>query len=204
MRFSRSGWPVIYGRLAGAPTGALLGEAGAGDAFYLLVVAAEEGVPADDGDVLQHAGAVFQVADAGALVVGPTHGDFVDAVAALAGDEENFRIEAPALDGLQLEDSLRGGAGEGFEAALRVGVGQTHDEAGDAVEAAAEELAVEGLADGLAGALEPAGADGDVCAGGDGGEEAVGFLNGRGEIGVGEHDHFAEGVEDAVAHAVAF
>ena len=38
---------------------------------------------------------------------------------------------------------------------------------------------------------------------GDGGEEAVGFLDGRGKIGVGEHDHFSEGVEDAVADAVA-
>ena len=148
-------------------------------------------------------GAVFEVADAGALVVGPTDGDFVDAVAALAGDEENFGIEAPALDGLQLEDGLRGGAGEGLEAALRVSVGQAHDGAGDAVEAAAEKLPVKRLADGLAGALEPAGADGDVCAGGDGGEEAFGFFNGRGEIGVGEHDHFAEGVENAVAHTVA-
>ena len=37
---------------------------------------------------------------------------------------------------------------------------------------------------------------------GDGGEEAVGFLNGRGEIGVSEHDDFSEGVEKAVADAV--
>ncbi len=133
----------------------------------------------------------------------PTDGDFVDAVAALAGDEENFRIEAPALDGLQLEDGLRGGAGEGLEAALRVSVGKAHDGAGDAVETAAEKLPIERLANGLAGALEPAGTDGDVGAGGDGGEETVGLLNGRGEIGVGEHDHFTERVKNAVAHAVA-
>ena len=180
----------------------LLGEVGAVDALDWLVVAAEERVPADDGDVLQHSGSVAQVADAGALVVGPAYGDFDDAIAALEGDEENLGIEAPALDGLELEDGLRGGAGEGFKAALRVGVRQAHDGAGDGVETSAEELAVERLANGLARALKPAGADGDVGAGGDGGKEAVGFFDGRGEIGVSEHDDFAEGVENAVAHAV--
>ncbi len=71
------------------------------------------------------------------------------------------------------------------------------------VEAAAEKLPVKRLANGLARALQPAGADGDVGAGGDGGKQALGLLDGRGEIGVGEHHHFAEGVENAVAHAVA-
>ena len=79
---------------------------------------------------------------------------------------------------------------------------QAHDGAGDGVETAAEELAVERLANGLARALKPARADGDVGPGGDGGDEAVGFFNGRGEIGVSEHDDFAEGVKNAVAHAV--
>jgi hypothetical protein len=55
---------------------------------------------------------------------------------------------------------------------LRVGVGQAHDGARDGIETAAEKLAVKRLADGLAGALKPARADGDVGAGGDGGEEA--------------------------------
>ena len=92
---------------------------------------------------------------------------------------------------------------EGLEAALRVGEGQAHDGAGDRVETAAEELAVERLANGLARALKPAGADGDVGAVGDGGEEAFGFFHGRGEIGVSEHDDLAEGLQQAVAHAVA-
>jgi hypothetical protein len=91
----------------------------------------------------------------------------------------DLRVEAPALDGLELEDGLGGLAGEGLEAALGVGKGQAHDEAGDDVEAAAEELAVEGLALGLAVALQPAGADGDVRALLDGGKEAFGLLDGR-------------------------
>ena len=180
----------------------LLGEVGAVDALDGFVIATEKSVPSDDGDVLQHSGSISQVADAGALVVSPAYGDFDDAVTALASDEENLWVEAPALDGLELEDGLRGGAGEGFEAALRVGIGQTHDGAGDGIEAAAEELAVERLANGLARALEPAGADGDVSSGGDGGDETVRFLNGRGEVGVSEHDPFSERVKNAVADAI--
>ena len=99
----------------------LLDEAGTVDALDGFVVAAEEGVPANDGNVLQHPGSVAEVADAGALVVGPAYGDFNDAVAALESDEKDLRIEAPALDGLELEDGLRGGAGKGLESALRVG-----------------------------------------------------------------------------------
>ena len=125
------------------------------------------------------------------------------AVAALEGDEEDLRVEAPALDGLELEDGLRGGAGEGLEAALRIGKVQPHDDAGDGVEAAAEELAVERLAMGLAAAFKPARADGDVRARGDGGKEPLGLLDGRRQVGVGEHDHFAERLQHAGAHAVA-
>jgi len=172
------------------------------DALDWFVVAAEQGVPADDGDVLQHSRSVAEVADAGALVVRPAYGDFVNAVAALASDEENLGIEAPALDGLELEDGLGGGAGKGLEAALGVGVGQAHDGARNGIETSAEELAVERLADGLAGALKPARADGDVGAGGDGGKEADSFFDGGGKIGVSEHDHFAKGVKKAVADAV--
>jgi hypothetical protein len=76
---------------------------------------------------------------------------------ALEGDEENLRIEAPALDGLELEDGLGGLAGEGLEAALGVGEGQAHDEAGDGVEAAAEELAIERLANGSGGLSQASG-----------------------------------------------
>ena len=72
------------------------------------------------------------------------------------------------------------------------------------VEAAAEELAIERLANGLARALKPARADGDVGAGGDGGKKPVGFLDWSREIGIGKHDYLAERVKNAVAHAVAF
>jgi len=141
--------------------------------------------------------AVAKVADAGAGVVGPADGDFLDVIAALEGDEENFRIESPAFDGLELEDGLGGGAGEGFESALSVGEGQAHNEAREGVETSAEDLAVEGLAMGLAAGGEPAGADGDIGAVGNGLEEAFGFFDRGREVGVGEHDDIAEGVEDA-------
>src|ERR1035438_9319320 len=114
--------------------------------FRWSVVASAEGVPADDGEFLKHLEAVFEVAHAGALVVRPGDRNLDDPEAVLDGDEQNLRVEAPMLDGLELEYSLRRPARERLEAALGVGEGQVHDGAGDGVEAAAEELAVERLA----------------------------------------------------------
>ena len=102
-----------------------------------------------------------------------------------------------------MKDGLGGIAGKGLESALGIGKLEAHDGADDGVEAAAKELAIERLAVGLAAVFEPSRADGDVGAGGDGGKEALGFLDGRRKIGVGEHDHFAECLKHAGAHAVS-
>src|SRR6185437_11658542 len=120
-----------------------------------------------------------------------------------AGDEEDFGVEAPALDGLETEDDLGCVALKGFEAALRVLERQADELAGDPVEATAEEAAVERLVDGLALLVQPAGADGDVGTGVEGFEETLGFLDGRGEVGVGEHDDLAGGLKHAVADGEA-
>ena len=53
-------------------------------------------------------------------------------------------------------------------------------------------------------ALQPARADGDVGAAGDRREQALGFLDGRGEIGVGKHHDLAQRLQQSVANAVAF
>jgi hypothetical protein len=66
-----------------------------GDGF---VVAAADGVGADLAHLLEHLHAVFEVADAAALVVAPGDGDFDDGVFELAGDEQDLGVEAPALD----------------------------------------------------------------------------------------------------------
>ena len=171
-----------------------------GDGF---VVTAAEGVGADFGHLFEHLHAVFEVADAGALVVAPGDGDFDDGVFELAGDEEDFGIEAPALDGLEAENRLRSFAAKGLEATLRVLEGKAHDLAGDPVETAAEEAAVERLVGRLLLLVEPAGADGYVGAGVEGGDEALGFFDGGGEVGVGEHDDIAGGLEQTVADGVA-
>ena len=172
-----------------------------GDGF---VVAAAEAVGADLAHLLEHLQAVLEVADAAALVVAPGYGDFHDGVLQLARDEEDLGVEAPALDGLEAEDCLGGVALEGLEAALRVLEGKADDFAGDPVETAAEEAAVDGLVDGLLLLVEPAGADGYVGAVVDGFDEALGFFDGGGEVGVGEHDDVACGLEEAVADGVAF
>ena len=170
----------------------------------LLAVFAAKGVPADDGDFFQHFHAVFEVAHAGTRVVAPAYGDFNHFEPLLEGDEEDFWVKAPALDGLELEDGLSGVAGEGFESALRVGEVEAHDAAGDGVEAPAKELAVERLAMGLAAFFQPAGADGNVRALGDGGKQALGFVHGRGQVSVGEHDNFPKSLQQAGADAVTF
>src|SRR6202161_360337 len=102
--------------------------------LHMLIIAAKQGVRADDGDVLKHPHSVFEIADAAALIMAPGYGNFDDAIASLEGDEENLRIESPALDGLQLENRLRGGAGKRLEAALRVSERQSHHGARDRVE----------------------------------------------------------------------
>ena len=169
-----------------------------------LVIAAGERVVANDGHLFKHLHAVFQVAHAAALVMAPGDGNFNDGVAKLTGDEEDLRIESPALDALQAEDDLGGLTPEGLEAALGVFERQAHHAAGNAIEAAAKDLAVERLLNGLAGAIHPAGAYGNVSAGVNGGEKAVGLFHGCGEVGVSEHNDVARGLQETIADGVAF
>src|SRR5271168_943107 len=86
--------------------------------FYWPAVDTGQRIPADEDKLFEHFQAISQVADAGAFVVSPGDGHFANGISALDGDEENFRVEAPALDALQLKDGLRRLAGEGLEAAL--------------------------------------------------------------------------------------
>src|SRR5580658_1069128 len=130
--------------------------------FDLAAVAAQQRVPADNCNVLEHALTVFQVAHSTALVVRPAHGNLIDAEAPLETYEQNLWIETPPLDGLELKDRLRSFARKGLETALCIGETQTHDHARHRVKAAPKNLAVQRLADGLARALEPARANGDV------------------------------------------
>ena len=68
----------------------------------------------------------------------PLHGHFFDFHPEFASQEEKFGIESPALDALQREDGVGGTAGEGFEPALRVAVGQTEEDAQGQVEDASK------------------------------------------------------------------
>jgi len=67
------------------------------------------------GKFLEHLKAVFQVAHAGALVVSPGDRNLDDPIAVLDGDEQNLRVKAPVLDGLELKHSLRCPASECLE-----------------------------------------------------------------------------------------
>src|ERR1035438_9779961 len=162
-----------------------------------------ERVPADDHKFLEHLQAVSQVAHPRALVVRPAHGNFLDPESTLKGDKENLRVEAPALDGLELKDSLRRGAGKRLEAALRIGEWKPHHHAANRVEAAAKKLSIQRLTMGLTAVGEPPRANGNVGATGDSGEQALCLDDRRGQIGIGEHHDVAQRVQNAIADGVA-
>ena len=124
--------------------------------FHRHVIPSSKGVPANNGNLLQHFQSVSQVADFRAFVVSPAYWNFDNAIAALEGDEQNLGVKAPALNCLQLENGLGGGAGKRLESTLCVGEMQSHYSPNDGVEAAAEDLTVEGLAMGLPVFFQPA------------------------------------------------
>lgn len=172
------------------------------DVLDVSVVVAGQGIPADENEFLQHGHAVAQIAHAGTRIVGPAYRYFNHTETTLEGDEEDFGVKSPALDGLKLKDGLGGMARECLEAALGVGKRKLHDGPRNSIEATAEKLAIERLAMGLAAALEPAGADSDVSARGDSVKEPLGLLHGRGEVGVSEHDDLTQRLQDAGADTV--
>src|SRR3989441_4194050 len=108
----------------------------------VLRVAAEEPVPADGEHFAEHAQAVAEDVNLGLWVVRPTHGNFDGAQAVAFGEEEDFGVEAEALDALLLKDDARVFADEGFKAALRVGEIQPGDRADDGIENRSEERRV--------------------------------------------------------------
>ncbi len=57
-------------------------------------IAVEQRVPADDGDVLEHADTVLQVAKTGAFVVSPDYRHFYNAESLFESDQENLGIES--------------------------------------------------------------------------------------------------------------
>src|SRR2546425_5415525 len=108
----------------------------------LLRVAAEEPVPADGEHFAKHAQAVAEDVNLGLWVVRPTHRNFDGAQTMAFGEEEDFGVEAEALDALLLKDDARVFADEGFKAALRVGEIQPGDRADDGIENRSEERRV--------------------------------------------------------------
>lgn len=142
--------------------------------------------------------------DAGVAAVSPGDGDFFDFEAELAGEEKNFRIESPALDLLTREDRIDGGALEGFESALCVGVVEAERETEKEIEDASDDLAVKWLALGLRFGAQPARADSDVGTDIERMKKLGRFFDRRRQIGVAKEDDSSAGIEHAVAHAVPF
>src|SRR2546427_7619693 len=169
----------------------------------LLRVAAEEPVPADGEHFAKHAQAVANQVQLGLWVGRPTHGNFDGAEAMAFGEEENFGVEAEALDALLLKDDARVFADEGFKAALRVGEIQPSDRADDGIENLAGKLAQRRLVNFDQAGIHAARADSDLVAT-QRGEQLIGLLDRRGQVSIGEQHDPPAGLEHAVAHAVAF
>src|SRR5271163_3812730 len=121
----------------------------------IAVIDASKSIPANVRQFLQHFDAIFQVTEAAAFIVTPGDRDLPDGVAALERDEQDFRVETPPLDPLQLEDRIGGITAKCLEAALSVRKWQPHDQTGDRVEASSEHLTVPGLVFCLASSVQP-------------------------------------------------
>ena len=77
-------------------------------------------IPADAQHFLEHACPIDQGIDSGSTHVAPAHRYFRDAQAELARQEQNFRIETPALNLLQRQNRLSRAPRKCFESALRI------------------------------------------------------------------------------------
>ena len=89
-------------------------------------------------------------------------------------------------------------ASKGLESALGVFVGQTHDGACEAVVATTKEAPVKRLMLCLSFLVQPARADGDVRALGDGLEQQLSLFDRGGKVRVGEHNDSTGGLQKAV------
>jgi hypothetical protein len=90
------------------------------------VVFSQQRVPSNDGYLLEHMYAVAQVTHPGSFIVSPGYGNFLHTEVPFAGDEEDFWIEAPPLDGLELKYSLSRLPSERFKATLGIVEFQAH------------------------------------------------------------------------------
>jgi len=161
---------------------------------------------ADGQGVEEHAGAVAEDVDFGLGGIEPADGELGDAVAKGLGEEDDFDVEGEAVDGLEGEDFLGGGATEGFEAALGIAEGDEGKGAEDAVESFAHALAEKVLAalDAAEGML--AGAEEDVVARVclEMGEKSGDFFERNAEIGVHVEDDGSPRLPDAGTDGAAF
>src|SRR5208283_2512947 len=87
-----------------------------------LLVEALYIVPANVEDLDSHLQPVAQRVDLGAMVVGPSNRDFGSVQFEFICQEEQLRVETPALDALMRKQRMRGRASERFESTLRVAV----------------------------------------------------------------------------------
>ena len=134
----------------------------------------------------------------------PAHRNFRSAQAVALGEEQNFGVEAKAFDALLLENPPRTLADENLEPALRVMKLQTGESAHKTIKDHPGEFAHARLAAEDERAVERARTDGGVIPDLNRDQKFFEFLDGRGEVGIGEQRKAAAGFEHAMAYAVPF
>src|SRR5215471_21461552 len=107
-----------------------------------VAITAFQVVPANGQHLDSHPEAVTHGADLRTMVVRPLDGYLNCAQLELIGQEQQLRIETPALDVLTGKHDLGSVSCEGLEAALRVAILQPQNDTEGEVEQASVELAV--------------------------------------------------------------
>ena len=99
-------------------------------------------IPMDGEEFPHHAHSVAHEPNFGPRLVGPIDRDFGNSVSPALGNEEQFQVEAVAVDARHREEILRHGALEQFESALGVGNPANASQSDHGVEAAPQQAAV--------------------------------------------------------------
>src|SRR5262249_17503704 len=127
-----------------------------------LLVHAFQIIPANGKHFEPHLQPVTQRADLGTVIVGPLHWHLCGAHFELVGQEQQFRIKAPALDTLPGKDGSRGVPPKGLKSALGVAILQSERNAQRQIEKSSIKLPVPWLPLSLQFTLQPSRTDRNV------------------------------------------
>lgn len=138
------------------------------------------------------------------MVMRPPDRDFCRAQAVALGKEKDFGVKSESFDTLLFENNSRSIPPECFESTLGIVKRQTGKESYQAIEDEPRQFTKARLMNVNHRAVDSARTDRDIISSTNRGQKLLGFLDGGGQVGVGEKCNAAARFKHAVAHAVAF